>query len=267
MSRERASNRVNWTPDAVRGESAAWRSSWHPPGSEYFVVDDHEFYQQDGEATLLNYRGAPMKPEQVVANAIRIAADHGAHDVLVTIGPGPLAELGNEFLDASGARTVAVIDVLACEIGPDMAGQIAMPPDVGSTRVTDAHGLAAFDRVSTDAWGFRSPVLQDPESAHDDDGEPGLFVASVAGIPVGAGGYSLAGEVARLWGAAVLPEYRGRGVYRGLILDRVLDGRRRGATLALVHAEQTSSPILQRIGFGRFGERRRVRIPTTGSIR
>ena len=34
--------------------------------------------------------------------------------------------------------------------------------------------------------------------------------------PAGAGGHTLVGEVARLWGAGLVPAFRGRGVYRAL---------------------------------------------------
>lgn len=66
--------------------------------------------------------------------------------------------------------------------------------------------------------------------------------------------------VARLWGAAVIPAMRGRGVYRGLIATRLGAAAARSATLALVHAGPMSSPILQRLGFRKFGERHTFRV-------
>jgi ribosomal protein S18 acetylase RimI-like enzyme len=59
-----------------------------------------------------------------------------------------------------------------------------------------------------------------------------------------------------LWGAAVVPAFRGRGIYRALVRARLAHAAARGATLALVHAEPTSSPVLQRLGFGVYGQQR-----------
>ncbi len=82
----------------------------------------------------------------------------------------------------------------------------------------------------------------------------GYFTGYWEKTPAGAGGYTLAGEVARLWGAGVVPTFRGRGVYRALVRARLAQAAGRGATLALVHAEPTSSPILQRLGFRVYGQ-------------
>lgn len=267
MSDAGETTRVDWSSERVIRESARWRSSWHPPGSRYVVVDGFEFYEQDGEATLLNYLGPSVEPRTIVRQALGIAEERGAHCALVTIGPGPLAGLAMDDLAALRAETVAVIDVVAAEISGPRSSRISVPPEVLSRKAIDDAGLAEFDRISRLAWGFAPPVLQDPASAKDDDEEPGMFVATCSGAPAGAGGYSLCGEVARMWGAAVLPDFRGRGVYRCLIAARLRDAAERGATLALVHAEQTSSPILQGLGFSKVGERRRVRIATGQAVR
>jgi GNAT superfamily N-acetyltransferase len=54
----------------------------------------------------------------------------------------------------------------------------------------------------------------------------------------------------------VVPAFRGRGMYRALVRARLAHAAARGATLALVHAEPTSSPVLQRLGFGVYGQQR-----------
>jgi hypothetical protein len=54
-----------------------------------------------------------------------------------------------------------------------------------------------------------------------------------------------------------VPEFRRGGVYRALVRERMAEATTRGATLALVHAKaQTSSPILQRLGFVTYGQQR-----------
>lgn len=69
-------------------------------------------------------------------------------------------------------------------------------------------------------------------------------------------------SVARLFGAGVIPEFRGRGAYRGLLAARLDDARDRGATLALVHARSgTSGPILCRVGFVQVGQQTVIEVP------
>ena len=73
-----------------------------------------------------------------------------------------------------------------------------------------------------------------------------------------AAGAELAGETLRLWGAATRKEFRGRGAYRALVLERCRVGIALGATLALTKANvATSGSILERAGFRRVGAERR----------
>src|SRR6478609_1369906 len=52
-----------------------------------------------------------------------------------------------------------------------------------------------------------------------------------------------------LYGGATLPRARGRGAYRALIRARWDDAVARGTPALVVHAQQTSRPILERCGF------------------
>jgi GNAT superfamily N-acetyltransferase len=83
------------------------------------------------------------------------------------------------------------------------------------------------------------------------------FLALVDGKPAGTGGVSLIGDVVRLWGASVLPEFRGRGAYRALVAARLRHARASGARFALTKARTgTSGPILRRLGFHSHGVER-----------
>jgi GNAT superfamily N-acetyltransferase len=82
-----------------------------------------------------------------------------------------------------------------------------------------------------------------PREAH-------FFAAEVAGTTVGTTGLILRGDYAYLVGAQVLPEFRGRGIYRALVAARLAFLTRHGISLAVTHArEATSAPILDRLGF------------------
>ncbi|MFF0709912.1 GNAT family N-acetyltransferase [Gordonia sputi] len=249
---------VMWTPERVRAESIRWTSSWHPVGSRHLEIGGYEFYVIDGIATLLNYHGAQRDPIVVLDEAAAHAGRLDARRVRFTRAPGLFGGIDDAELERRAATTIAVRDIVALKTAVEIVDRIPMPDDVVARRVDDDAGIAEFARISLDAWGFPPPILDD--AAARNDTPPGLFVAGVSsrdGLDAaGAGGYTIEGEVARMWGGAVLPAHRGRGIYRALIVARLHDARRRGASLGLVHAETaTSSPLLQRMGFRKFGER------------
>jgi GNAT superfamily N-acetyltransferase len=74
------------------------------------------------------------------------------------------------------------------------------------------------------------------------------------GRPIGFGrGIDMEGGVA-LMGGAVLPEARGRGVYRALVRARWDHAVARGTPLLVVQAGRMSTPVLDGLGFVRHGE-------------
>jgi GNAT superfamily N-acetyltransferase len=57
-----------------------------------------------------------------------------------------------------------------------------------------------------------------------------------------------------LMGGAVLPEARGRGVYRALVHARWLHAAARGTPLLVVQAGHMSAPVLDGLGFESHGQ-------------
>lgn len=56
-------------------------------------------------------------------------------------------------------------------------------------------------------------------------------------------------------GAAVLPAYRGRDIYRMMISKRKQDARKNGLEELIIHAvKNTSAPISEKIGFRKVCE-------------
>ncbi|MFW0796922.1 GNAT family N-acetyltransferase [Gordonia sp. CPCC 205515] len=256
---------MTWTPELIVEQSVRWASSWHPPGSAHIVDAGHEFYLLDGEATLLRYHGPLTDPRAVLDETRKIVASHGATTVRITVGPGTFNDLSDDDLTACHAEIVNVLDIDALELTGSTLDTMSTPSDIDviEVAVDDPIGLDEFSRVSLEAWGFPPPVLDDLDNDVENDSgatTPGLFVARIDGVGVATAGYALVDGVARMWGAATLPDFRGRGVYRALIAARLRDARARGATLAIVHAERTSSPILQHLGFRKYGERHLTRL-------
>jgi len=91
-------------------------------------------------------------------------------------------------------------------------------------------------------WSVRPSLADDLLSLGDE------------GRPVGFGrGIDMEDGVA-LMGGAVLPEARGRGVYRALVRARWDHAVARGTPLLVVQAGPMSAPVLDGLGFERHGE-------------
>lgn len=82
-------------------------------------------------------------------------------------------------------------------------------------------------------------------------GEFSLYVAYAGEQPVGTGWTDLPANshFADLRGGAVLPEWRGRGIYSMLLHERCLEAQERGYEYLAVDAAPMSRPILERKGF------------------
>ena len=88
-----------------------------------------------------------------------------------------------------------------------------------------------------------------------------LFVAEVDGVAAGGGAVGISGEVAFLFSAAVLPEFRGRGVHRALLSARAAFGAAHGAARSALKAvdEGAAARSAERAGFCRTTILRRLR--------
>jgi hypothetical protein len=137
-------------------------------------------------------------------------------------------------------------------------------------RVTDEQTVLDALVIGNDAFGGEDPTAEQVASALAEvergrrDDSSGRWVSYVEGRPAGTGGYTLAGDVCRLWGGSTHGSLRGRGAYRAVLESRLRAARAAGASLALTHGVvDTSSPILRRIGFTRYGEERALVLDLT----
>ena len=79
----------------------------------------------------------------------------------------------------------------------------------------------------------------------------GDWLAYIDDRPVAAGGAIACSAGLFLSGAATHPDARGRGCYRALIRARWDEAVRLGTPALVVHAQETSRPILESVGFER----------------
>jgi GNAT superfamily N-acetyltransferase len=81
-----------------------------------------------------------------------------------------------------------------------------------------------------------------------------LWLALEDGRPVGMGRCAVSEHALMMIGGAVLPEARGRGVYRSLVAARWRTAVERGLPALVTTANHNSRPILERLGFERLGD-------------
>lgn len=206
-------------------------------------------------------RARPMVDPSVPASAevawwVRLDAPDGLEQALV----------------ARGARLDETVDVLARTLADAGEDEPRLEPAVDVELrwsddlavFVDAVQLSAevFGGVATDHAALEATFPG--EAAKVRSGGGGAVVAYLDGRPVGSGGLTVVGADARLWGGVVLPEARGRGVYRAVLAARFAYARRAGADLAIVKGRvQTSAPILRRAGFIAFGQERSWLLPVS----
>jgi GNAT superfamily N-acetyltransferase len=244
---------AEWPTQRVLEESAAWTSPWHPPGSLHRNLGWLEYYVVGSTATVMRVAAAGRRAADVVSSVLTELRSERVTEAYWTVGPASQPPGLGDALVTAGASVDGTLDICAYEL----AGRLPDGPDdtVSVRHVRTRDDVAVFQRVNAAAWGYPPPSEDDVERATAQL-RRGYVLGCWQGDPVGVAGYTLAGDVARLWGAAVVPAARGRGVYRAMVRARLQDAAEQGATLALVHAQPTSSPVLQRVGFTVHGQQR-----------
>jgi GNAT superfamily N-acetyltransferase len=115
--------------------------------------------------------------------------------------------------------------------------------------------LVGLELVLSDGWSEDHRARQRAEAEETyvrRRARPGgEWLAYVDGKPVAWGGGVVCERGMYLSGAITLPEHRGRGCYRALLRARWDEAVRLGAPALVVHAQETSRPILERCGFER----------------
>ncbi len=128
---------------------------------------------------------------------------------------------------------------------------LAMPPGAEVRRVADRAGLRDFVRVSGEAFGKQADWQFDAYADQLGSDQDLLFNAYVGGEPAGSSRIELRPgcPFAGLFGGAVSPRFQGLGLYRAMVAARAAAARARGVRYLTTGAQETSRPILQRLGF------------------
>jgi GNAT superfamily N-acetyltransferase len=130
-------------------------------------------------------------------------------------------------------------------------------PKVTVDPVRDEQGIADFLSIETAVWscepgktrGLLLSMLNNPFQRDL------AFVAYSDQMPIGCARVTSSpnSQFSGLWGGSVLPDYRGRGIYRALLAARILHLRSFDEIRYLrVDAMPASRPILEKYGFQRI---------------
>lgn len=250
--------------DVARVLEEAERWAWAPPGSTWIQRDGYLLLISDEAWYTPQVAWSHLQPDDVPSAVEEAISEVRGHrkQVLhwwVRASTDPV-DTEQRLLDL-GFTPLEDVEILSWDLARDPA-EIPVPADVTVTLVDDEAGVRTVHEVG--ARGFGSPqVTEDAMQRYLEEfrtsrtsGNPTEFnfLARVDGEPAATGGVSLVGEGARLWGASVLPEFRGRGAYRALLAARLRHAAASGAGFALTKARTgTSGPILRRLGFHSHG--------------
>jgi hypothetical protein len=250
------------TADVLRA-SAAW--VWFPRGSE----------QENDHLQLVRYpsrfgggvRGSQVRSSSdaatVLDHAVERTRSWGESWLTFWTNPSDGPDLEHE-LRRRGAEHIDTVAVLARAIADlDIDVPAGVTAEVVRTldqvRAVDAINVPVWEQAALDEDGLR--VELSDVNAQREAGEGLRVLGRVDGRPVSTGGCTIVDGFTRLWGAATLPDERGRGAYRAVLAERLRMSAELGATTALVKGRvSTSAPILARAGFLHFGDERAYRL-------
>jgi GNAT superfamily N-acetyltransferase len=189
--------------------------------------------------------------DELIARQIRVFAARGeafewklhGHDLPEDL-PTRLQAAG---LVPEDEETVVIAPVSA------IAAEPRLPAGVVVREVTERRDLDRIVVMEEAVWdephGWLAPRLEEeltlaPESLTVTIAEAGDEVVCAAWIR-----YEQGTQFATLWGGATLPDWRGRGIYRGTVAYRANLAAQRGFRYLEVDASADSRPILERLGF------------------
>jgi GNAT superfamily N-acetyltransferase len=263
---------TGWTPPLVLGAAADW--IWVPDGADQVRTEDYQLIRYPDRLTDPTWPPAQVawsRTSRPLGEVIDEVAGHvrawGLREVHWWVSDATAPAGTEEVLRTRAGTLTETLHVLGYELGTGPP-KLELPDGISVELVHDERTMRAAALLETQGWGRPEPDDADMASRLAEvtgdlpDRSSFRVVAFLDHRPVAVAGYTLAGPVARLWGAVTLPAWQGRGAYRWLLAERLRLASAQGATIALVKGRAaTSGPILRRAGFTDYGQERRYRLP------
>ena len=131
--------------------------------------------------------------------------------------------------------------------------RLLRPTHVEVKKIADIADLARLTTIFHSVYGLDFGYLE--RLLGDDLRErpyfSSIYLALVDGKAAGAGWiqFPARSQFASLWGGTVLPEFRGRGLYRALLATRLQEAIRRGYSLLTIEAPRSCRGLGEKLGF------------------
>lgn len=245
-------------PDAGRVRAAAARWIWVPVDATEVETDDYRLTHYT-DYTSVQWSRTSRPLGDVLDEVLGHARDAGRPTLRWWVDERTVPADTDEQLAGLGLREVERLVVLALPV----TAELDVPDGVEVVEMTDREGLELAGRIQAEVFDMSPPTpaqLDDMLAAVSQPEHRRLircYVAFVDGEPAASAGSTVDGDALRFWDGSVLPAHRGRGAYRALVARRIRDARPTTADFALVKAvDDTSAPILTRLGFRPYGEQR-----------
>jgi hypothetical protein len=199
----------------------------------------------------------PADVGAAVAEARDVIRGHGRSLLAWMLGPehrwlGPeLERHGLVHSDTPGFEAVENAMALARRPAGDVPDGVVVAPVISFDDYVASQGVEneAFE-VPQEMRDDLEATVQERYSEYVTPGNPlRQFSAKLEGRVVGAAAAGLGPAGVNLFGGAVLPEARGRGVYRALVAARWELAVANRTPALTVQAGRMSKPILERLGF------------------
>lgn len=253
----------------MMAEAERW--TWWPPDT--IVIEEPAYlltlWTESSRRNIVHWTHADGRSgDELVEDVLRRLKAAGRTGVRWWVTPATRPTTLEATLLQRGFRLAETVDILTWDLGagsePAMPA-LDVPVEVTTALVRDEATLRTMRELSARGFGEPPPTAEQlrhyaaelTEQERTGKRTSFEFVAYVDGQPASSAGFTLVGHVAQFWGAATLPEARGKGAYRALVAARCAEAHRHGARVALTKARVgTSGPILRRAGFRALGQER-----------
>jgi len=223
-----------------------WRGFAERPGAACGVDNGVSWYRTS--LPLENYNGfIGPAPDVEAAVAWARSWDVPCRWIInrTTASPDFIGSLERSGCVRSGEYPGLVAPV--ARIGPSRAAGVTV------TTVRDAKTFDVWGDILAEAFGFGGALAEYVKQAHAwhclADPRRTYFLLHVDGEPVATGLLHDAFGAAGVYGIAVRPEWRGRGLGKAATQVTVQEGVRRGAELAVLQATPLGLPVYEGLGF------------------